>query len=962
MNNNSPWGKYPQGRSTVPAKGRQIIATVGNDITQTALSNILASKDDVLIKKGGGKGLKIYEELMRDPHVHAVIQKRRTQLIARNWVVEPASDDQQDIDAAKFIEDLLPTLTHDSGDLELPEQRMSGFDALTYGLSDAVVKGYSIAEIEWMRAGKYLTIKRVVSHNQRRFVFDKEWKPRLLTQNNYLNGIELPPAKFIVHRHNIDGSDAYGRGLGHNLFWPVYFKNNGVDFWLNFLNRFGSPIPAIKFLPGSSDADIDQMIENAQRLTKDGVIAMPLGSEVDFLEAKRSGDAGYENWCRYWDEQISEAVLGETLSTNIRDGGSRAATEAHSEITEKLVDSDGDMLSSTLSSTIFRWLTKINFPNAKVPNVYRPRPQNETLIEEQKIKTAERQSLDLRNIEQLKQSGYAFKDEQAYLEEVFGAELVAVQSREISNKKTPSKLDESEEDEPANFAADQSICFSQKKSELELAEHETGKLLGETVNAWLKKVEQAIDVASSKQDFSRHLLDIYAQTDFNNFSNHLASGLILAHLLGRSSVLDEVGEQEFSSKSTKDFTFEEKIEFFKNKVKIPTKTWADIMHHAHDRAFIVAGAMQEDLLADLHDAVYRTGFKFEGGIEAFRKEFGDIAEKHGWTYTGGEKWRANIIYRTNMRTAYAAGRFQQMKDPDIVKLRPFWQYQWAKTRRPSDPREVHQGWDGLVLKHDDPFWDTHYPINDWGCSCGVKSLTAYDLERMGKTTPDKSPTINYVTQKDPVTGEMLKVPEGIGLGWAYAPGKSWVEGLVPKLRRTATIPVDMDNQEKDLLPFPPAAPRSNIPDLDKNLSEEEIAQKFLMEFGATLDQAALFRDKAGQALIISDSLLRVGKAGKLKTKKAGRETHMLRVAAALKDPDEIWLHWERDPKGKLILKRYYLRYDEKTASVIVFSYDKKGFWYGNTAFAATNLKTGKAKINTAISKRKGALIYRREEK
>ena len=75
--------------------------------------------------------------------------------------------------------------------------------------------------------------------------------------------------------------------------------------------------------------------------------------------------------------------------------------------------------------------------------------------------------------------------------------------------------------------------------------------------------------------------------------------------------------------------FQEQIDFFRRKLNLPTKTWRDIQLAAHDRAFVVAGAMKADLLNDLRKAV---GQAVEGGsFGAFRKQFDEIVAKHGWT-------------------------------------------------------------------------------------------------------------------------------------------------------------------------------------------------------------------------------------------------------------------------------------------------------------------------------------------
>lgn len=213
--------------------------------------------------------------------------------------------------------------------------------------------------------------------------------------------------------------------------------------------------------------------------------------------------------------------------------------------------------------------------------------------------------------------------------------------------------------------------------------------------------------------------------------------------------------------------FSLQVDFLRAKLRLPTERWTDIWQAAHDRAFVVAGATKADLLNDLHEAVIKAAEQGLG-LEEFRKDFKAIVAKNGWSgWTGqgteaGEAWRTRVIYQTNMATSYAAGRWQQLKDPELLSVRPYWKYHhmdWVK-----HPRPLHVSWNGLVLPHDHPFWDTHFPRNGWGCECTVTAASQADYDKAvkaGKSEPPKG--WNTI---DPKTG----APVGIDKGWDYAPG------------------------------------------------------------------------------------------------------------------------------------------------------------------------------------------------
>lgn len=228
-----------------------------------------------------------------------------------------------------------------------------------------------------------------------------------------------------------------------------------------------------------------------------------------------------------------------------------------------------------------------------------------------------------------------------------------------------------------------------------------------------------------------------------------------------------------------DLPFQEQIDFFRQKLNLPTERWDDIWQAQHDRAFVVAGAMKADLLDDLRQAVDKA--ISEGTtLETFRKDFRSIVEKngwHGWTGEGSEagfNWRTKVIYETNLRSSYAAGRWAQLDDPGLKKLMPFKRY--VHNDSVLNPRPLHKAWHGLTLPADHPFWNTHFAPNGWGCRCRIVAAVA---PRKGDAT---EPPAGW-----DVPGIDGTLP-GIDKGWGYAPGASArrdladvVKGKVAKL-------------------------------------------------------------------------------------------------------------------------------------------------------------------------------------
>jgi hypothetical protein len=204
--------------------------------------------------------------------------------------------------------------------------------------------------------------------------------------------------------------------------------------------------------------------------------------------------------------------------------------------------------------------------------------------------------------------------------------------------------------------------------------------------------------------------------------------------------------------------FKEQERFFQNKLNIPTQKWTDLWKDQHAKGFMIAGAYKADLLADFRTAVNKA---ISQGItlEDFRKDFDSIVARHGWSYKGRRNWRSEVVYSTNIRTAYAAGRWNQLQDPDVRKFYGYLTYRHGDSRA---PRPHHLAWDGITLTDDAPWWKTHYVPNGWGCKCKIFAATKEDFERAtaaGKGEAPPSPI-------DLKTGE----PVGIDKGWGYNVG------------------------------------------------------------------------------------------------------------------------------------------------------------------------------------------------
>lgn len=343
--------------------------------------------------------------------------------------------------------------------------------------------------------------------------------------------------------------------------------------------------------------------------------------------------------------------------------------------------------------------------------------------------------------------------------------------------------------------------------------------------------------------------------------------------------------------------FAEAITFFRSKLNLPTDSWTDIWQGAHSQAFVVAGATKERLLVDIRKAV-DDAIANGTGIEKFRDAFRETVAKNGWDFNGGFNWRTRVIYNTNIRQAYNAGREKQMQNPELRKLRPYALYRHGDS---AQPRQTHVAWDGTVLLHDDPWWNTHTPSNGWGCSCKKFMVNDRDLKRLGLSVSAKAPQLNEEERTVGVRGpnpRTVTTPAGIDPGFAYNVGdQPWgtQQSVVVTSNWSAgganiwQISTE-GNWQLSGLPRTVSARETKIGSTLTSTAAKTAALKKLFK-GA--DEKVY--DSHGAVLVNAESLV--------PTISNAHSKYIPAINDALTNPDEIWLSFDEHKKSNTMVMR-----------------------------------------------------------
>ncbi len=339
--------------------------------------------------------LELAEEMEeKDLHYLAVLGTRKNAVSQLDLVVRAASAGAEDQRAAALVREMIV-----NGPTQL--------DAVLFDILDAVGKGFSATEIMWDRSGREWLPVELKWRDPRWFAFDwisgeqvlvrtlkgeMEAAPARVERGPRHFGADaglvpswtkagiglqpmtapLAPFKFIVHFAKAKTGLPIRGGLARAAGWSYLFKNYVLKDWVTFTEVFGQPLRVGKYHPGASEQDKQALLQAVSNIGTDAAAIIPESMLIEFTEAHQTASAElYQRFCEYLDAQVSKAVLGQTLTTEMpRSGGSRAAAQVHESVRRDILNADARRLAATLRRDLIRPVVDLNMgPQAHYPTI-----------------------------------------------------------------------------------------------------------------------------------------------------------------------------------------------------------------------------------------------------------------------------------------------------------------------------------------------------------------------------------------------------------------------------------------------------------------------------------------------------------------------------------------------------------------------------------------------------------------
>ncbi len=268
-----------------------------------------------------------------------------------------------------------------------------------------------------------------------------------------------------------------------------------------------------------------------------------------------------------------------------------------------------------------------------------------------------------------------------------------------------------------------------------------------SVEAWTASLLDACDGATTAPQLYRRLEKATASLDLEGLARALERRMLHSLALGAldsdwesendrvikppAFALDRPEEEwepleldavsgDFAAKP-----FAEALKFFRAKNVLSRRAFDRLGAEAKRRAFTIAGLASKRLLEVAHSEIARQ-LEQGGDLRAFRAALQERIGLAGWAKDNPS--HVEVVFRNAVGGAYASGRDVQMRQPEVLAARPYWQILGVGDAR---CRATHKAAHRKVLRADDSFWQ-RAPL-PWGHNerCRKVARSAEAVKKLG---------------------------------------------------------------------------------------------------------------------------------------------------------------------------------------------------------------------------------------
>jgi phage gp29-like protein len=253
----------------------------------------------------------------RDAHLRSQIEMRLCAVAGKQWILQPGGDADEDIEAAVELEQRLR---------RVPDMRETFEHLLT-----APAYGWAASEILWDDVDGLFAPVWFENVPHRRFIFDAQGRPRLLTASAPSDGVPLEPGRwlFTAGRHRSIPMSGLMRTA---VFWSL-FKSKAAADWVLTNERYGVPMPIGTYGDATPKEEKTALVEALGKIGQDFLAAFHESCKITGLDmGSRAGtpDQVHGMLIALVNAEISKLFTGGTLTSGEgTSAGSYAQASVH---------------------------------------------------------------------------------------------------------------------------------------------------------------------------------------------------------------------------------------------------------------------------------------------------------------------------------------------------------------------------------------------------------------------------------------------------------------------------------------------------------------------------------------------------------------------------------------------------------------------------------------------------------
>lgn len=291
--------------------------------------------EEFLPQLAGAKGRKVFTEMSaNDPIIGAILFMCQQMIRKCEWSVQPASDAEADVAAAKFVKECMEGMNTPWKDVicEILSMFIYGWSFL-----EVVYKIDEQGRITW----KKMPIRAQNSLDGWIFSDSGAIKGiRLVSPPNY-RAVTIPMSKGLLFRTEVTRDNPEGRSLLRNAYRPWYFKKKIEEIEGIGIERDLAGLPVV--IP-PSNVDIynetdpfamkmrnygESIIRNVRRDKTDGIL-LPNGWELKLMTTGGSRQFDTNAIISRYDHRIAIAALADMILLGTNSGGGYSLAEVKS--------------------------------------------------------------------------------------------------------------------------------------------------------------------------------------------------------------------------------------------------------------------------------------------------------------------------------------------------------------------------------------------------------------------------------------------------------------------------------------------------------------------------------------------------------------------------------------------------------------------------------------------------------